>query len=91
MNISTSIKLIVALSLAASFLFACNPNTSNNSKKENKKLDSLKQDSIGKADFMAKYDRYYNDISRFMAGLEQTEGSSLAKFDTLSSTKKYHS
>jgi len=52
--------------------------------------DSLKQDSINKANFMAQYDRYYNDVARFMAGLPQTEGSSLAKFDTLPETIEYH-
>ncbi len=67
-------------------LFSCNSGTT---EQENATLDSLKQDSIRKANFMAQYNRYYNDVARFMAGLPQTEGSSLAKFDTLPETIEY--
>lgn len=77
----------------ATLLFACNSNTpknSGNNSSTEPKIDPAKQDSIRKANFMAKYDRYYNDIARLMAGLGQTKGSSLAKFDTLPASKKYH-
>jgi hypothetical protein len=56
---------------------------------EQKQLDSLQKDSLEKASFMSKYDRYYNDIARFIAGFEQSKGSSLAKFDTLPAAIAY--
>lgn len=85
------LNLLVILSFILSvFWMACNSDSNNNNTKENPEIDSLKQDSINKANFMAKYNRYYNDVARFMAGLPQTEGSSLAKFDTLPETIEYH-
>jgi hypothetical protein len=67
-------------------LFSCN---SANEAENAAQADSLKQDSIKKADFLSKYDRYFNDIARFIAGLEQTKGSSLLVFDTLAAAKEY--
>jgi hypothetical protein len=69
-----------------STLISCN--NSGNSEK-NAQIDSLKQDSIKKAEFISKYNRYYNDVARFIAGMEQTKGSSLLNFDTLEAAKTY--
>jgi hypothetical protein len=68
------------------FLFSCN---STEQKVKEEKIDSVKQDSIRKAEFLGKYDRYFNDIARFIAGMEQEKGSSLAKFDTMNAAKEY--
>ncbi len=67
-------------------LGSCNSNSDQEKIAQN---DSLTKDSIDKANVLSKYDRYYNDIARFIAGLEQTKGSTLAKFDTLSASKEY--
>jgi hypothetical protein len=77
-------SIIIALFLI--ILFSCN---SAKNEETNAQADSLKKDSIEKADFFAKYDRYFNDISRFIAGLEQTKGSSLLSLDTLEAAKEY--
>jgi len=74
--------------LAMSWM-ACNSESSSDNTQENPEIDSLKQDSINKANFMAKYNRYYNDIARLIAGLEQTPGSNLANFDTMQVAKEY--
>ena len=67
-------------------LFSCN---SANDDENDALSDSLKKDSIEKADFLSKYDRYFNDIARFIAGLEQTKGSTLLQFDTLTAAIEY--
>jgi hypothetical protein len=84
------LNLLVILSLILSLSWmACNSDSDENNSEETTEIDSLKQDSINKANFMAQYNRYYNDVARFIAGLPQTEGSSLAKFDTLPETIEY--
>ena len=82
--------LLVFSFILATTWFACNSENTSENNNETPKIDSLQQDSIDKANFMAQYDRYFNDVARFMAGLEQTEGSTLAKFDTLPESKSYH-
>ncbi|NJO93057.1 MAG: hypothetical protein HC831_31950, partial [Chloroflexia bacterium] len=84
-----NLLVIFSFILALSWM-ACNSDTTDKTSEETPKIDSLKQDSINKASFMAKYNRYFNDVARFMAGLPQTKGSSLAKFDTLPETIEYH-
>ena len=69
-------------------IVSCN-NTTDKQEKTAEEIDSASQDSLNKVKFLSKYDRYFNDIACFIAGLEQTKGSSLAKFDTLSSAKEY--
>lgn len=84
------IATLLILAITATFS-ACNSDNANNNSGNDEivEIDSLKQDSINKANFMAQYDRYYNDVARFMAGLPQTEGSSLAKLDTLPESIEY--
>jgi len=81
-----SLRLSLLSSIFFLIIFSCN-NSGNEG--ENSQTDSLKKDSLNKVELSSKYDRYYNDIARFIAGLEQTAGSSLMKFDTLPATKTY--
>ncbi len=84
-----NLLVIISFILSLSWM-ACNSDSADNNSNETPEIDSLKQDSINKASFMAKYKRHFNDVARFMAGLPQTEGSRLAKFDTIPETIEYH-
>ncbi len=81
LNLFTSMLSLIAVLI----LFSCN----NTNQEKTAQIDSLKQDSIEKAKILSKYDRYFNDIARLIAGMEQTQGSSLAKLDTLNICKDY--
>ncbi|MDF1549697.1 MAG: hypothetical protein P1P88_17855 [Bacteroidales bacterium] len=84
------LNLLVLLSFVLSISWtACNSDANNDKTDDAPEIDSLTQDSINKTNFMAQYNRYFNDVARFMAGLPQTEGSSIAKIDTFPESIEY--
>ncbi len=85
MKKSNLVKLLLG-SFVFSALFSCSSGTGS---EKDPVLDSLRQDSLRKAEFMSNFNRYYNDVARLIAGLEQNAGSSLAGFDTLPATLSY--
>jgi hypothetical protein len=60
------LNLLVIFSFILSLSWmACNSDSTDNNSEESTEIDSLKQDSINKANFLAKYKRYFNDVARF--------------------------
>jgi len=79
------LKSIFTIALFAA-IFSCNDLTG--SDKKEKETDSLKtpDDTIN----LANYDRYFNDVARFYAGVKQLEGSTLQVTDTNAAWKRHH-
>ncbi len=72
------LKLFTLAFFATMFIISCNPKKENNPAQE---VDTIVEKEDTTID-LSKYNRYYNDMAKMMAGMDQDSGSELAYLDS---------